>query len=113
MELVIMLFMPFILVPLLLLLFVARTPLSWLPGALVIAAACVMFGMIEPVDAHAMPIDALGNGLLTLGAIGLSVYGVILLAVGAKLYRKAQPQPERQPPITLPVARAIVGVDND
>jgi hypothetical protein len=72
-----------------------------------------MFGMIEPVDAHAMPIDALGNGLLTLGAIGLSVYGVILLAVGAKLYRKAQPQPERQPPITLPVARAIVGVDND
>lgn len=98
-----------IFVPLVLLAFVARTPISWLPGALVIGAACVMFGLIEPADAHAIPIAALANGLLTLGAIGLSVYGAILLAVGAKLYRK----PERQPPITLPVARAVASVDED
>ena len=93
-------------VPLLLLAFTSRTQWSLLPGILVFAGACLTFGLIEPVHDDIGGMGALANGVLTLAAIGLSIYGVILLAVGAKLYRK----PNRPQPSSLPVATAITGV---
>jgi hypothetical protein len=96
-------------VPLLLLAFTSRTQWSLLPGILVIVGACVTFGLIEPVHDDIGGMGALANGVLTLAAIGLSIYGVILLAVGAKLYRK----PERRQPTTLPAATVVAGVDRD
>lgn len=98
----------FVFGPLLMLAFVARTRFSWLPGILVIAAAVVLFGMIDD-DLHGDVggIGAFANGVLTLAASGLSIYGVILLCVGASMYRKA----ERRQPSTLPVATAVAGVN--
>lgn len=102
--------------PLLLLAFVAWTRFSWLPGVLVIVGAMVMFSMID-TDLHGDVggISAFANGVLTLEAIGLFVYGVILLVVGALLYRKRernQPSPRSQSS-PLPVATVVAGVDND
>ena len=84
--------------PLLLLAFMARTRFSWVPGVVLIIGACVVFEMID-TDLH--------GDIGGMGAIGLFVYGVILLVVGALLYRK----PARSQPAPLPVATVVAGAD--
>jgi hypothetical protein len=98
-----------IFVPLILLAFTARTRFALIPGVLVIIGACATFGMIEPVHDNIGGIGALANGVMAVAAIGLSIYGLILLAIGGRLYRK----PERRQVSPLPVATAVAGVDKD
>ena len=96
-----------LLVPLLLLAFTARTRFSWLSGTLVLVAACAIFATIKPVHGDVGGIGALGNGLATIAAVGLSIFGLVLFVVGCLL----GPKRERRQPSTLPVATAVAGVD--
>lgn len=98
-----------IFVPLVLLAFTARTRFALIPGVLVIIGACVTFGMIQPVHDDVGGIGALANGVLAVASVGLAIYGLILLALGGRLYRKR----ERRHESPLPVATAVAGVDND
>lgn len=82
------------------------TRFAWLPGVLVIAGAVAVFGMMEPVEDDMVGMGALANGMLTLASLGLGIFGVILLCVGANKSGKRSPQ---EP--TLPVATAIATGD--
>ena len=60
-----------------------RTRAWWVPGAVLVIGALVMFGSMEDTTGDAGGIGALGNGVLALGSIGLGFVGVLLIVFGA------------------------------
>ncbi len=92
--------------PLVMLAFLVRTRFAWVPGTLLMVGACVTFGMIQPVHDDIGGMGAFANGVLTLIALGVFFYGLLLLITGCVL----SPKSERRQSTTLPVATVVSGV---
>jgi hypothetical protein len=94
--------------PLVLAIWLRRTPVFWLPAIPPVVLGLVAFGSITEIHGDVGGVGALANGVMWLGGMCLLGYGALCLAVGTYGYRRARQQrpappqlPAELPPVTV------------
>ena len=93
-------------VPLVWVAFSRTTRASSILGLLMLGGAVGIFAMMGDTSGDSHGLQGLANGMLSLGAMGLALVGVILLCAGGNKSGKQSPQ---EP--TVPVATAMAAGD--